>query len=124
MSSATAPNEAEFPELHHFLSGYFHEDWIDDVTSPTQAFDGSLEPEDQWYKRVVERYVRLSGQVRAAQTVTEIHALLERRLPEPQLAHFVGRNLSCSYYPGENVPFSAWLVSVADHLVYCTERAA
>jgi hypothetical protein len=119
MAIPLAPNSGDYPDLHQFLASYFHEDWVDDVTTAAQAFDGTLGPDEHWYKRVVERYVRLEGRAKASRTREQLQHLLKQRYPDQQLAEFAYRRLGCLYHPGPGLPFSPWLSEVEEHLGRC-----
>jgi hypothetical protein len=99
----------EFPELHDFLSAYFHQDWTVEYQSAEEVIDAFLvdsAPED--LKVVLQ----------------ELLVMLDQQKDELVLRDYLLKNMSC-YYCYWNLWTSgeSWLRHIADRLADRIDRS-
>jgi len=93
-----ADSERDFPALHRFFGGYFHEDWQEEYAGTGDA---------------VAAYLREAPAATVAATVTELDRLLAMPLNEPERTRLLREGLGCNYVPEvDELSAQSWLERV------------
>lgn len=102
-SDAIAGNvDHDFPSLHRFFGGYFHEDWQQDYSSTTAA---------------VAAYLHEAPLSSATSTAAELDRLLVLQVDDAALGRLLRDGFDCNYVPqADELSTRAWLERVRDEL--------
>ena len=88
----------EFKNLVQFFSGYFHQDWVYEATSPNE---------------IVRLFKDSEPKEFVDEVIFEINKLLEERLNEEQLHKLLLDEFGCYYDPHlDRLKTSEWLMNV------------
>jgi CdiI immunity protein len=109
-------SESNYPHLFQFFSGYFGEDWRDDVISVVEDMEGTTEPDEYIFRRVVAKYIAQALPVNVVRTTTELEKLLALPLNNDQLQTGLSRNLRCYFVPGDAKTYRPWLTAIRNQL--------
>ena len=112
----------DLPALWHLFGCYFHEDWLEDVSTSADAFDGTIEPPDGLWRRMVDRYISESTASSTHMAARELDSVLAQPTSEAELEELLLVGLRSSYFPGRgNV--RTWLQAVREHLERLAKNA-
>jgi len=112
----TRSNKA-LPALRHLFGCYFHEDWLEDVSTSAEVFEGALAAPDGLWQRVIEKYIISESPARTQAASRELASVLHQAT-EQELDRMLHDEFGSSYTPGSgNV--RSWLQAVQE----CLERA-
>jgi hypothetical protein len=125
INTAAVRDEAgnAFPALYQFLSGYFHEDWFEDVTTPEERLLGGAELEADVFKRAVRAYAS-EGSERCSKVLAEMDCLLVSAMSDQQLGELLSNGFGVSYWPGSISAYRQWLQEVRATLAEAVSNAA
>jgi CdiI immunity protein len=109
-------SEANYPHIFQFFSGYFNEDWRDDVISVVEDWERTAEPEEYIFRRVVAKYIYQSLPIDIINATAELEKLLELPLNNDQLQTVVSRNFGCYFVPADSIGYRQWLNAIRNQL--------
>src|SRR5690349_13111378 len=110
---ATHPNKA-LPALRHLFGCYFHEDWLEDVSTSAEVFEGTFAASDGLWQRVIDKYIIFESPTRTDAALRELASVLHQAT-EQELDRMLHDEFGSSYTPGSgNV--RSWLQAVQERL--------
>jgi hypothetical protein len=115
--------ESVYPALYQFLACYFHEDWLENVTTPEERLVGGPKPEPDVFKRAVRAYAVEAGE-QGIKALAEIDRLLGSTSSGQELGKLLSRGFSVCYWPGSAEAYRPWLQEVRTTLSAELARAA
>jgi CdiI immunity protein len=101
-----------FPNLKQFFGGYFHEDRVEDTVASWEAFAGTVEPENQIYRRAVSTFITREPAEFVSGTADELSALLDMPLADADLRILVQSELHANYHFDDVNDWRPWLQSI------------